>query len=65
MREVCGADLEGRQGVTCSDKCRAARWRRQRETTRQVRDREIRELLEAAMRALARDDRMEVRHDRS
>ena len=46
---ACGADLEGRQGVACSDKCRAARWRRQRETTRQVRDREIRELLEAAM----------------
>ena len=62
---ACGADLEGRQGVACSDKCRAARWRRQRETTRQVRDREIRELLEAAMRVLARDDRREVRHDRS
>jgi hypothetical protein len=37
----------------------------ERETTRQVRDREIRELLKAAMRVLARDDRREVRHDRS
>jgi hypothetical protein len=33
--------------------------------SRQARDREIRELPEAAMRVLARDDRREVRHDRS
>jgi len=32
---------------------------------RQARDREIRAHLEAAMRLLARDDRMEVRHDGS
>jgi hypothetical protein len=43
--------LRGRQTV-CSGKCRAARWRRQRETTREARDREIRELLEAALQKL-------------
>jgi len=36
----------------CSGKCRAARWRRQREATREARDRKIRELLEAALKKL-------------
>src|SRR4029434_394365 len=43
--------LRPRQTV-CSGKCRAARWRRQQETTRAARDREIRELFEAALKTL-------------
>jgi hypothetical protein len=50
--EACGAGLRGGQRVACSEKCRAARWRRQQEATREARDRKIRELLKAALRKL-------------
>src|SRR5436309_9086975 len=34
VRQVCGAPLQGKQMVVCSEKCRATRWRRQLETAR-------------------------------
>ena len=50
--EVCGAGLQGRQKVACSDKCRAERWRRARAGKADRRLTEVRELLEAALRRL-------------
>jgi len=38
--------------VACSEKCRAKRWRERQETARQERDREVRALLEAALKRL-------------
>src|SRR4029450_9241864 len=45
---VCRETPLRRRQTVCSGKCRAARWRRQQETTREAHDREIRELLKAA-----------------
>ena len=51
-----GVPLSGRQRVACSSKCRAARWRLHGAATQQAapqaRDREVRELLEAALKRL-------------
>lgn len=47
----CGGPLEGRRRA-CSARCRAALSRRRREEARRERDREIRGLLVAALRAL-------------
>ena len=53
---VCGTPLRGRQTSACSDRCRAAKSRRQRSDAQKHRDRRLRELLEAAVRILARGD---------
>jgi predicted nucleic acid-binding Zn ribbon protein len=50
--EVCGAVLQGGQLVACSEKCRAKRWRKRRETARQHRDDELRVIALAARQAI-------------
>jgi len=50
--EVCGAVLQGAREATCSEKCRARRWRLLKETARQERDREVRALLVTALQRL-------------
>jgi predicted nucleic acid-binding Zn ribbon protein len=47
----CGRVLEGRQ-TACSGKCRAMLSRQRQDEARQERDREVRALLEAALRRL-------------
>jgi len=49
---VCGAELQGRQAVACSERCRAIRWRQRQAATQDARDRKIRGLLEAALQRL-------------
>jgi hypothetical protein len=53
LRGVWEADPRGRT-VTCSDRCRAIRWRRQRQSATEIRDQELRALLEAALRKLGK-----------
>lgn len=53
---VCGAPLTGAKTSACSDRCRAAKSRRRRADALTERDRLVRELLEAAVRALVRAD---------
>jgi len=53
---ICGTALTGRQESACSDRCRAARSRRRQTEGLAHRDRRVRELLEAALRVLARVD---------
>ena len=36
--EVCGAEIQGGRTITCSDRCRAERWRRGQEQARRGRD---------------------------
>ena len=48
--EVCGGDIQGGRKETCSDKCRAERWRRQQEQHREDRDARIAALLRDAVR---------------
>jgi hypothetical protein len=50
---ICGAEVQGERTVTCSERCRAKRWRRQRDGAREARDAEVRGLLEAALRRLS------------
>jgi predicted nucleic acid-binding Zn ribbon protein len=53
MCEACRAPMVVRKGKrACSGKCRAVLSRRRREDARDVRDREVRALLEAALRTL-------------
>jgi predicted nucleic acid-binding Zn ribbon protein len=47
--EVCGAALQGAREATCSEKCRAKRWRRLQETARQERDARLGALLREAL----------------
>jgi len=49
---ICGAPLTGRQQSACSDRCRAAKSRRERTAAQTERDRQIRELLERALATL-------------
>ena len=50
---ACGkAPLQGRQKVACSDRCRALVWRKGREAAWAERDRQVRELLKAALALL-------------
>jgi hypothetical protein len=50
--EVCGAEVHGGRTVTCSDRCRAERWRRRQDRSREARDRDIAEALAAQIRCL-------------
>lgn len=51
--EVCGAALVGRESQeTCSDRCRARRWRARHAKLGQHRDDELRVLARAARQAL-------------
>lgn len=53
--ENCGRPLQGRPPVACSDKCRALVWRQGRQAARAERDRQIRDLLRAALALLERE----------
>lgn len=50
---ICGVPLTGRQTSACSDRCRAAKSRRQRAEGQAERNRRVRELLEAAVRLVS------------
>jgi predicted nucleic acid-binding Zn ribbon protein len=50
---VCGSPRDPRKRETCSDKCRAALSRQRQAEAGERRDREVRELLEAALKRLA------------
>jgi hypothetical protein len=45
--EVCGAEVQGGRSVTCSDRCRAERWRRRQEQRRHDRNAGVATLREA------------------
>jgi len=47
--EICDAEIQGDQKDTCSDKCRAERWRRRREQDQRQRDAKVRALLTQAV----------------
>lgn len=49
---VCGGPRDPRKREACSDRCRAALSRRRRDEAAQRRSREVRALLEAALRRL-------------
>jgi hypothetical protein len=49
---VCGEAMTGRRTSACSDRCRAAKSRRQRIDAQTEREGRVRELLEAAVRVL-------------
>ena len=53
---VCGQAMTGRRRSACSDRCRAALSRRRRTEELAKRDQWVQELLEAAVRVLARLD---------
>jgi hypothetical protein len=50
--EICGGEVQGARKDTCSDRCRAERWRRQRDQVREDRDAEVRALLNQAVKLL-------------
>ena len=49
---ICGDPMPGRKTSACSDKCRAAKSRRQRSKAQAERDERALELLQAAVRCL-------------
>ena len=52
---ACGGPRGPRKREACSDKCRAALSRRRRAEAGKTRDRDLRELLKAALRKLEED----------
>lgn len=48
--EICSAPVQGRRPTTCSDRCRAERWRRGQEQVRVSRDARVLRLLREAIR---------------
>jgi len=56
--EICSAPVQGRRATTCSDRCRAERWRRGQEQVRPSRDARVLRLLREAIRLVEerRDD---------
>ena len=50
--EICNAPVQGRRATTCSDRCRAERWRRGQEQARRDRDARVLRLLREAIRLL-------------
>jgi predicted nucleic acid-binding Zn ribbon protein len=50
--EVCGAEIQGGRLVTCSDGCRAEKWRKGQEQARRDREARVASLLREAIRLL-------------
>ena len=55
--EICGGEVPGRRATTCSDRCRAERWRRGQEQARLSRDARVLRLLREAIRLVEEQTR--------
>ena len=55
--EICSGEVQGRRATTCSDRCRAERWRRGQEQVRQSKDARVLRLLREAIRLVEEQTR--------
>jgi hypothetical protein len=55
--EICSAPVQSRRATTCSDRCRAERWRRGQEQVRLSRDARVLRLLREAIRLVEEQTR--------